>query len=200
MPEIEIPHGEGGKNEKPVGIVIAVLAVIMAIFGSLGNNAANERIVAEVKASNGYSWYQAKRQRAYVGGLEIKRLAIDLDGNPTSAQKADIEKFITELKSKNETYEKEGTEIQVEAKRNAAEAKIHAERNDGFDHAELALQVSVVLCTLTLLTGSKLFMRVGLLVATAGIILGSITLTKSIGAAAVEAIKDAEAEFVKPAK
>lgn len=200
MPEIEIPHGEGGKHEKPVGIVIAVLAVIMALFGSLGNNAANERIANEVQAANGFAWYQAKRQRAYTGELEIKRLSIDLLGNPNQEQKAAIEKFIADLKAKNGTYEKQGNEIQTTAKANAAQAKMYAERNDGFDHAELALQVSVVLCTLTLLTGSKLFMRAGLVVAAGGILLGGITLTKSIKTAAAEAIKDAETELSKPAQ
>lgn len=200
MPEIEIPHGEGGKDEKPVGVVIAVLAVFMAIFGSLGNNAANERIVSEVKASNGFAWYQAKRQRQYAGEMEIKRAAIELAGNPSASQKQALEKWVEELKAKNVGYDKENQEKLVEARRNAAEAKVHAERNDGFDHAELCLQVAVVLCTLTLLTGSKLFMRLGLAVAVAGLILGAITLTKSIGAAAVEALDDAKAGLAQPAQ
>ena len=199
MPEIEIPHGEGGKHEKPVGIVIAVLAVIMAFFGSLGNNAANERIANEVQAANGFAWYQAKRQRAYTGELEIKRLSIELLGNRNDEQKAAIEKFIAELKAKSEGYDKQEAEIQAKARKNAAEAKVYAERNDGFDHAELALQVSVVLCTLTLLTNSKLFMRAGLVVAAGGILLGGITLTKTIESAATEAIKEAQAELAKPA-
>lgn len=200
MAEIEIPHGEGGKDEKPVGITIAIVAVVMAIFGSLGNNAANERIISEVKASNGYAWYQAKRQREYVSGLEIKRLQIELAGNPTAAQKSAMEKEIADLTAKNAAYEAENQKIQADAKRSAGEAKIHAERNEGFDHAELSLQVAVVLCSLTLLTGSKVFMRLGLVIAAVGAILGGITLTKSLEDAVKEDVSEAKIEATAPAK
>ena len=49
-----------------IGLIIAVLAVVLAVIGSLGRDAANQMIVNEVKASNGFAWYQSKRQRAVI--------------------------------------------------------------------------------------------------------------------------------------
>ena len=77
MGDIEIPAPEGKKDEKQVGIIIAVIAVLMAIVGSLGNNAADDMIVGEVKSSNGYAWYQAKRQREYLNDLELRRIEVE---------------------------------------------------------------------------------------------------------------------------
>lgn len=175
MAEVEIPHGEGKAGEKQVGILIAIIAVVMAIIGSLGNNAANERIVKAVKSSNGFAWYQAKRQRSYLNELELKRIAVELAGNPTPAQREGLSKWAADLKAKNEEYQAENEKLRAEATADKAESEVMGERNDGFDHAEILLQVAVVLCSLTLLTGNRTFLRVGIVVALLGAALGAKT-------------------------
>jgi hypothetical protein len=192
MAEIEIPHGEGRKHEKAVGILIAIMAIMTAIFGSFGTNAANERIVAEVKSSNDYAWYQAKRQRVYANELELKRIAVQLAGNPSPEQRTALEKFSADLIAKNAEYKGENEKIQSEAAEEKLRAKLYAEKNEGFDHGELILQFSVVLCTLTLLTEAKMFMRIGICVAIVGVVLGGSTFFK-----AAEVAVPAEAQAVE---
>lgn len=179
MSEVEIPHGEGKAGEKQVGILIAIIAVVMAIVGSLGNNAANERIVKAVKSSNGFAWYQAKRQRSYLNEIELKRIAVELAGNPTPAQREALTRWAADLKAKNEEYQAENEKLRAEATADKAESEFMGERNDGFDHAEVVLQVAVVLCSLTLLTGNRNFLRVGLAVALLGAVLGTKTFLKA---------------------
>lgn len=171
MADIEIPAPEGRKDEKQVGIIIAVIAVLMAIVGSLANNAADDMIVGEVKSSNGFAWYQAKRQREYLNDLELRRIEIDLLDSPSPARRAALEKFAAQLKAKNLEYRPENEEIRATAEQDAASAKISGERNDAFGHAEILLQASVVLCSLTLLTSHRGFLYTGLVVALAGILL-----------------------------
>lgn len=171
MGDIEIPAPEGRKDEKQVGIIIAVIAVLMAIVGSLGNNAADDMIVGEVKSSNGYAWYQAKRQREYLNDLELRRIEVDLLDSPSPTRKAALEKFAAQLRAKNLEYRPENEEIRATAEKDAAAAKISGERNDAFGHAEILLQASVVLCSLTLLTSHRGFLYTGLVVALLGILL-----------------------------
>jgi hypothetical protein len=168
MGDIEIPAPEGRKDEKQVGIIIAVIAVLMAIVGSLGNNAADDMIVGEVKSSNGYAWYQAKRQREYLNDLELRRIEIDLLDSPSSTRKAAL---AAQLRAKNVEYRPENEEIRATAERDAAAAKVSGDRNDAFGHAEILLQASVVLCSLTLLTSHRGFLYTGLVIALAGILL-----------------------------
>jgi len=171
MGDIEIPAPEGRKDEKQVGIIIAVIAVLMAIVGSLGNNAADDMIVGEVKSSNGYAWYQAKRQREYLNDLELRRIEIDLLDSPSPTRKAALEAFAAQLRAKNLEYRPENEEIRATAERDAAAAKVSGDRNDAFGHAEILLQASVVLCSLTLLTSHRGFLYTGLVIALAGILL-----------------------------
>ncbi len=172
MSEIEIPHPEGRKNERQVGIIIAIVAVVLAVFGSLGNNAANDRIVSEVKASNGYSWYQAKRQREAMNDLELKRIAVELASAPAPERKAALIRLQEGLEAKVQEYRQENGVILEQAGLARKAAEINARRNDGFDHAEILLQVAVVLCTLTLLVEAKVFLRIGIVVALIGIGVG----------------------------
>lgn len=176
MAEVEIPHGEGKQGEKQIGIMIAVIAVVMAIIGSLGNNAANERIVKAVESSNGFAWYQAKRQRSYLNDLEIKRIAIELAGNPTAGQREALQRLANELKAKNDEYQGENEKLVKAAEAAKIESEVSGEKNDGFDHAEILLQVAVVLCSLTLLTDNRNFLRVGIVVAILGGVWGGKTL------------------------
>lgn len=175
MADIEIPHPEGRKNEKPVGILIAIVAVVLAVIGSLGNNAANDRIVAEVKASNGFSWYQAKRQREALNDLELKRIAVELASSPSPGRREALERLQQDLLAKNREYKVENAGILATAEADRTAARIHGDRNDGFDRAEILLQVAVVLCTLTLLVESRIFLRIGLVVALVGMGVGART-------------------------
>lgn len=172
MAEIEIPAPEGRKEEKQVGILIAIIAVLMAIVGSLGNNAANDMIVGEVKSSNGFAWYQAKRQREYVNDIELRRIRIELTDLPAGPRRTALEAFATDLAAKNAEYKSEGEEIRRKAAAQSEDARLAGARNDAFDQSEILLQIAVVFCSLTLLTGLRPFLFVGVLVALAGALLG----------------------------
>ena len=186
MVDIEIPHGEDKEGEKHVGITIAIIAVIMALVGSFGTNAANDRIAKSVESSNGFAWYQAKRQREALNELEVQRIGVELASAPSPGRQAALEKLATELLSKNKEYKSENEEIQKKAKEADVESKHAAELNEGYDHAEILLQIAVVLCSLTLLTGSKLFVRVGIVLALAGVLWGGKTFVSKPHEAATE--------------
>ena len=59
-----------------------------------------------------------------------------------------------------------------------AEATLAGQKNDAFDRAEIALQVAVVLCSLTLLTGSAMFARAGVGLAGVGVVLAVLAYFK----------------------
>jgi hypothetical protein len=174
MPEVEIPQESGSKEDKRVGIKIAIIAVIMAIVSSYGKNAANDMIINEVKASNGYAWYQAKRIRSAMNDQVISQIDIDMLGQPSDSQREAMGKLKKKLQEKNAEYKTENDEILKEADTTRANAALAGKKNDAFDRAEIALQVAVVLCSLTLLTGSALFSRAGLGLAALGVVLAGM--------------------------
>lgn len=166
-----LPHHAENPQQKYVGIFIAVLAVIMAIVAAVTNQQANEMIVKEVKASNGFAWYQAKRQRSYANELEIRRIEFELAGTPSEAQRKMIEAEKVELAKKNAEYKAENEGIQDGAKADRVAAATAGHRHHWFELSEICLHIAVVLCSLVLLTERKIFLRVGIAVTVVGLVI-----------------------------
>ncbi len=102
-----IPHHAENAGHKKIGIVIAIIAVAMAVVTALANNEANKMIVKEVQSSNGFGWYQSKRQRSYLNELELKRIDFELAGGVSEAQRKLLEQQQAKLTAKNAEYEGE---------------------------------------------------------------------------------------------
>jgi Domain of unknown function (DUF4337) len=167
----EIPHHAENADHKRIGIMIAVLAVIMAIISSLAKTEANTMIVKEVQASNGYAWYQSKRQRSYLNDLEIQRIQTELAGNPTTAQRQILEETRSKLVAKNAEYETENKGIQAGADQDKKTAESASHRHHRFEYAEITMHIAIVLCSLSLLTDQKLFVKLGIAATLGGLLL-----------------------------
>ncbi len=166
-----IPHHAENHDQKQIGIFISILAVLMAVVSALANNAGNQKIVKQVEASNGYAWYQSKRQRSYMNDLEIERITRDLAGNPTAEQRKLLEAAQEKLRKKNAEYATENDEINAKAKANESLAVLADHRHHRFEYGEILLHIAVVLCSLTLLTESKLYFKIGVVATIAGLLL-----------------------------
>ena len=158
-----LPHHAENPQQKKIGIFISVLAVIMAIVGAFAKGQANEMIVKEVKASNGFAWYQSKRQRSYMNELEIKRIDFLLAGAGLGdAQKEMLQKNKAGLEKKNAEYKAENEEIERSAKADQVAAATAAHKHHWFEYGEICLHIAVVLCSLVLLTEQKIFLHIGI--------------------------------------
>lgn len=168
-----LPHHADSPEQKRIGIFVAILAVVMAVIAAASGQQANQMIFKEVKSSNEFAWYQAKRQRSYANDLELKRIEVELAGTPTDAQRALLETQKAKLTSKNAEYESENKEILATAETDRAEAAMATHKHHWFEYSEICLHIAVVLCSLVLLTELKLFLRMGVAVTIAGVALAS---------------------------
>ena len=81
MSDIEIPDDARDRQERQVGLTIAILAILLAVVSALGNEQDNEKIVKQIEASNGFAWYQSKRIRAGMNELMLDQMKVELAGN-----------------------------------------------------------------------------------------------------------------------
>lgn len=173
MPDIEIPEEAKDRQERQVGLTIAILAILLAVVSALGNEQDNEKIVKQIEASNGFAWYQSKRIRAGMNDLMLDQMKVELAGTPTAAQKEMIAKLESRLSAKNAEYKAENDKILKDAE----EAKKLAEQADArgnrYDRAEIFLQIAVVFCSITLLTKARAFFFAGLALSLLGTVLGA---------------------------
>jgi hypothetical protein len=142
-------------------IMIAVLAMLLAITGLGGQNAAKEATNNNIFASNLYAFYQAKNIRQTSFALAADELELTMASNPALAPevKAAMQKKIDGYRKNVARYESEPEtnegkkELLVRAKA-AEELRDHALKQDPyFDYAEVLLQIAIVLASVAIVSG-----------------------------------------------
>ncbi len=148
------------KFKTRTAIMIAVLAMLLAVTGLGGQNAAKEATNNNIFASNLYAFYQAKNIRQTSFALAADSLEIEM-ANPaiTPEAKAAMQKKIEGYRKNVARYESE-PETQEGKKELLARAKVmeqardHALKQDPyFDYAEVLLQIAIVLASVAIVSG-----------------------------------------------
>jgi hypothetical protein len=163
----EIPEA-ADPFEKRVALTIAILAVILSFIGNLGDNAKTEAILKTNEASNKWGYFQAKSIKGQLSNLEGDLIS-NLGGDALPEKsKALLEK----LKADAERYDREKAEIKTEAEHLVAEAKHESDVNEHCDKAALFLQIAVVICSVSILSGWKPFWLIGIGLGIIGTVFG----------------------------
>jgi hypothetical protein len=156
-----IEHAESGAHKNRAALTISILAMVLAISSLGGSNAGKETTQENILAANSYAFYQAKsiRQTSLkIASAELELLLLREPGMPATAKEA-VQKKIDEYKKTIDRYEsepdtKEGKkELLITAREHEA-ARDHAMRQDPwFDYAEGALQIAIVLLSVSIVAG-----------------------------------------------
>jgi hypothetical protein len=168
-------HGDTDSFAGQIAVMTAILATIGALFSYMGGatqaNAGlykNNAAIKKTEASNQWNYFQAKSTKQALAE-QARDLAPD-------------EKKVT-YQAKVERYEKEKNEIKTTAEKLEADAKTWDEQSDAQMHlhhrwaqATTALQISIALAAIALLTRRK-WLEWGMLgVAGLGVALGGAAL------------------------
>ena len=167
-------HGAHDAFASKVAVMTALVATIGAIFGYMGGltqaNAGlykNDAAIHKTAASNQWNYFQAKSSKQ-----NMAELAMDL--TPAEDQKA-------KYRDKIARYEKEKNEIKDEAEKLEKESTEWDERSEKELHehhrwaqATTALQISIAMAAITLLTKKKWLEKLTIVAALIGIGLGVV--------------------------
>src|SRR6202020_179225 len=161
-------HAEHAKDNPalaPVSLTMAILAVLVAVVTLVGHRAHTEEVVLQAKASDQWAFYQAKN---------IRRHSDELFTDLTSVQATTDAAALAKLRDK---YSQEATRYQddqkeIEDKAHELEAEVVTERHraDRFDLAEVFLEIGLVITSITLLSGKRVFWFLGMALAVGGIV------------------------------
>jgi hypothetical protein len=164
MEEAEVPlehlqeevhhHAEHGGSPwiSWVALSTAILAVLAAIAGLLSGKHANEAMMAQIEASDQWSYYQAKSIKASV--LEAKMTLT------TEATEKDKEKAAQ--------YKEEQEEIKREAGHKQAEAKSNFHRHEVFARGVTMFQISIAIAAISALTKRRRYWMVSMVLGAIG--------------------------------
>jgi len=164
-------HAEHAKEDPtlaPVSVTMAILAVMVAVITLVGHRAHTEEVVMQAKASDQWAYYQAKNIRRHED-----EIFADLTSVQPSTDAAALAKLREKYSGEAARYKDEQKEIEDKAKEMEAEVATERNRADRYDLAEVFLEVGLVITSITLLSGRRLFWMFGILMGLIGIVLAA---------------------------
>lgn len=147
--------------DRKVAVSMAIIAAALAMVSVLGHIFSTEQLLAQQKASDQWSYYQAKSIRRYESDIARDILAT----LKTEAAAKAVEKYAANL----EKYKKEGDDIQNEARTLESESKLKGDQALRMHMGEVFLEIGVVFAALAILTKRPLVWHAGIVSACIGI-------------------------------
>ena len=161
-------HAEHAKHDPsmaPVSLTMAVLAVLVAVVSLLGHRAHTEEAVLQGKSTDQWGYYQAKNIRRHQD-----ELFIDLTSVTATTDAAALAKLRDKYSQEAARYKDEQKEIEDKARELENEVATAGHHADRFDLAEVFLEIGLVITSITLLSGRRMFWYIGMLLGVVGIV------------------------------
>lgn len=152
-------HGDHSEGNKKIGLLIAVLALVLALSETLGKGAQTSALNYNVEASNLWSFFQAKTIRLTTLRTAAEQAELDLPqvaGNPSAKEayekridvwKKSAARYDSEPETKEGRKELMARAKETEAKRDRALAAYH-----NYEIGSGAVQIAIVLASAAIIT------------------------------------------------
>ena len=165
-------------RDKWIGVYIGVLAVLLALCGMGGGNAAKDATRANIEATNTWNFFQAKNIRRDGIRRAADELELQLLANPAmpASARAAFEKKIADHRAydkllTSDPAKGEGLdELFVKAKATETERDIALRKDPYFDWGQALIQIGIVLASVCLITGSPSLLSMSALSGLLGIL------------------------------
>jgi len=180
MVEVELPKLEELEEikakvfTKRVALTTAIFAVLLAITSLGGNNATKEMLLSQQQASDQWAFYQSKALREHLYKTNGLRIEVDLlergAGMKPEAKKR-YEAILKDMRAEEMRFGEEKKKIEEEAKHLEAERDKYLGKDPYFDFAEVLLQISIVMASISILAVSHQIFYFAIVFASLGTIL-----------------------------
>jgi len=158
-------HARENPSLAPVSLTMAGLAVLVAVVSLLGHRAHTEEVVLQAKSSDQWAYYQAKNIREHQD-----ELFADFSTAVALKDSGMMDKFRDKSSQEAERYKHEKAEIQDEARKLEGEVAMERNRADRYDLAEVFLEIALVITSITLLSGIRIFWHLGIVLSVLGVV------------------------------
>jgi hypothetical protein len=149
-------HAKENPELAPVSLTMAIVAVLVALATLLGHRAHTEEVVLQALASDRWAYYQSQNIRRHVD-----ELFLDLSSVQTTTNAAALAKLRDKYSQEATRYRDNRDETETEARKLEAEVATERNRADRFDLSEVFLEIGLVITSITLLTGRKVYWAMG---------------------------------------
>lgn len=161
-------HARARPDLAPISLTMAVLAVLVATVSLLGHRTHTEEIILQNKVTDQWAYYQAKNIRRHTD-----ELFADLTTVVASKDADAVAKLQEKYRAEADRYKDEQKELDKQARETEKEAGVARVKADRFDLGEVFLEIALVISSIALLSGRRIFWHLGLLIATAGVLVAA---------------------------
>jgi hypothetical protein len=161
-------HAKENPTLAPVSVTMAILAVLVAVVSLLGHRAHTEEVVLQARASDEWAFYQAKNLRRH-----LDEFFTDITSVQPTTDAAALSKLRDRYSSEAARYQDDQEKLQERASELENEMKLARDQANRFDLAEVFLEVGLVITSITLLSGRRIFWWLGILLSVIGVALAS---------------------------
>jgi len=157
LEQAEHTEHAAGANRK-IALLIAIMALCLAFSETLGKSANTEAITLNIKASDTWSFFQAKTIRRTVVQAAAEEMKVEAASVSDAAAKSAMAKQIddwekTAARYRSEPETREGTtELMERAKEAEHERDTALARYHNYEIASAAFQIGIVLCSAAVIT------------------------------------------------
>ena len=162
---LELGEHASRREDRRIGLTMAIFAAGLAMVTLMGHRLHTEEVVLQTKVVDGWAYYQAKSTRSQMYGADA-RLA-ELQGTAGAA----LARVWTEKAAAETT---QAADIRRDTEALDRETEATARRANFFDASEVFLEISIVLCSIALLTGGVRFWQVSFGSAALGLAAGAM--------------------------
>ena len=172
-------HAREHPDLAPVSLTMAVLAVLVATVSLLGHRThteeiilKNEEVLLQNKVSDQWAYYQAKNIRRHNDELfaDLSTLVATKDAEAATKLAAKYRSEADRYKDEQKELDAKARELENEGKLTRQEGDHTRNKADRFDLAEVFLEIALVVTSITLLSGRRIFWHLGILTAVAGVL------------------------------
>lgn len=164
-------HAEHARHDPslaPISLTMAVLAVLVATVSLLGHRAHTEEVVLQNKVSDQWAFYQAKSIRRHTD-----ELFADIASVMTTSDAAQTGKLRDKYAAEASRYRDEQKDLDAEARKLEQETEHERRRGDRYDLAEVFLEIALVVTSITLLSGRRVFWQLGIITGIVGLVVAA---------------------------
>jgi len=157
--------GESGEPLTHISLAISILAVLVAMVTVLGHRSHTEAVLEQARAADMWNHYESHKIRSdqMTATDDLLRFQPNSNGAAVEKKLADDSAHQQKWQLQLNEEEKQGHEFEAGVER-AEQRALH------YDIGEALLQISVVLCSVTLFTRRKLYFFIGLGIGAGGLL------------------------------
>lgn len=152
------------REDKRIGLTMAIVAVLLAVVTMLGHRTHTESVLLQTRATDQWAYYQAKNIRAHM---------YEANSQMAAALGPQAAKLGEDFKTRGEKQRTDAENIRANAEKMESETLATERKATHYNLAEIFFEIGIVLCSISLLAGASLYWRLSFLSTLIGIVIAA---------------------------